>query len=51
MLETLTKLDNLSKHCSNCPTWVFTQASSTGIENKRNFVEIKPVAVFKDMEI
>jgi len=30
MLETLTKLNNLSKKCSNCSLWAFTQECSVG---------------------
>jgi len=49
--DTPAKLDNLSKKCSNCPPWTFTQACSVGIENKISFVEIKPVPVVKHVEI
>jgi len=51
MSETLTKIDNLSKKCSNWPPCAFTQACSVGIENKRSFVKIKPVPVVKHVEI
>jgi len=52
MPETQNKTDlyNLSKKCSNCPPWAFTQACGVGIENKRRFVEIKPVPVVKHVE-
>ena len=40
---TLTKLDSLSKKCSNCPPSPFTQACNVGIENKKSFAETKPV--------
>jgi len=51
MLETLTKLDNLSKKCSTCPLQAFTPEYSIGIENKRSFVDIKPVPVVEHVEI
>ena len=44
-------MNNLSKKCSNCPPWAFTQVCSVGIENKRSFVETKPVPVVKHVEI
>ena len=47
MSETLTKLDNLGKKCSNCLTWAFTQVLCIGIENKRSFVEIKVPVTLK----
>ena len=42
--------DNQTK-CSNCPSCAFMQACSVGIENKKRFVEIKPVPVAKYVEI
>ena len=37
--------------CLNCPPWAFTQTCSVGMENKKSFVEIKPVSVVKHVEI
>jgi len=38
MSETLTKLDNLSKKCSNCPPWAFTQACRSGSKTKKKLL-------------
>jgi len=37
MSETLTKLDDLSKKCSNCHPYAFTHACSVGMEKKKKF--------------
>ena len=48
--NTKTTIGNLSKKCSNCPL-ACTQECRVGIENKRSFVDIKPVPAVEYVEI